>query len=112
MSSSPDSPSTSTDPLNNRRSCQWPSPFLIPTFSYDVELPLKKGNEKYNTKKIPLDVTRDMENDILDKIAQAVFSITSYPAKHQICNEFERITTVSLKSQFLGALDMYAPKLL
>ncbi|XP_076857815.1 sterile alpha motif domain-containing protein 3-like [Brachyhypopomus gauderio] len=82
--SSSDSPSTSQDPLNSQRSRQWPSPFLIPTFSYDVELRLKKGNEEYNTSKIPLDVTRDMKNDILDKIAQAVFSVTAYPTKHEV----------------------------
>lgn len=82
--SSSELPSTSTDPLSSRRSCQWPTPFLIPTFSYDVELRLKKGNEGYEANKIPVDVTRDMKNDILDKIAQAVFNITAYPSKHEV----------------------------
>ncbi|XP_074491786.1 uncharacterized protein LOC141767952 [Sebastes fasciatus] len=63
---------------------EWPSPFPIPAFSYDVELKLRKGNEAYEKTKKGISITRDMKIDILDKIAQAVFEVKAYPDQDQI----------------------------
>ncbi|XP_057675416.1 uncharacterized protein LOC130905771 [Corythoichthys intestinalis] len=63
---------------------EWPSPFPIPSFSYDVELRLRKGNEAYERTKKGITLTRDMKIDILDKISQAVFELKAYPDHDQI----------------------------
>ena len=47
---------------------EWPSPFPIPAFSYDVELKLRKGNAAYEEIKKGISLTRDMKIEILDKI--------------------------------------------
>lgn len=78
---SPQSPST-----HLRSNSQWPSPFIIPLFSYDVELKLRKGNENYEKTKKGLSVTRDMKMEILDKIAQAIFVFKGYPDKHEVAS--------------------------
>lgn len=67
--------------MNLRRASEWPSPFPIPKFSYDVELKLSKANVMYEKCKKGLAVTRDVKMEILDKIAEAVFEIKSYPEK-------------------------------
>ncbi|XP_035981708.1 uncharacterized protein LOC118556996 [Fundulus heteroclitus] len=67
-----------------RNVSEWPSPFPIPPFSYDVELKLRKGNEAYGETKKGISLTRDMKTDILDKIAQAVFEVKAYPDQDQI----------------------------
>ena len=80
---STDSPQSPSDFIRNylRSESEWPSPFPIPDFSYDVELKLRKGNEAYEETKKGINMTRDMKIDILDKIAKAVFA---YPTPYQI----------------------------
>lgn len=58
------------------------SPFPVPPFSYDVELKFRKGNDLYKKTGRGLNVTRDME--ILDKLAQEIFSLKAHPDQHQI----------------------------
>lgn len=78
-------PSPSAFIRNYMRSVsEWPSPFSIPSFSYDVELKLCKGNEEYERTKKGIALSRDMKIDILDKIAQAVFEVKAYPDQDQI----------------------------
>lgn len=67
-----------------RRISEWPSPFPIPSFSYDVELKLRKGNEVFEKTGKGLSVTRDMKMEILDKLAQEMFALKAYPEKYQI----------------------------
>ena len=69
---------------NLRHVAKWPVPFSIPKFSYDVELKLRKGNAIYEKSNKGFDVTRDIKMDILDKIAQAIIEIKSYPEKSEI----------------------------
>lgn len=71
-------------PGTSRRCSAWPTPFPIPTFSYDVELRVQKGNDVYKEKSTLFDVTRDIKCEILDKIAQAVFEVTAYPDRKEI----------------------------
>lgn len=63
---------------------EWPSPFPIPAFSYDVELKLRAGKEAYEKTTKSINLTRDMKMDILDKIAQAIFEVKAYPDQEQI----------------------------
>lgn len=81
-------PSTSSDSAQSRlrQVTKWPSPFTIPKFSYDVELKLRKGNEIYEKTKKPLDVTRDVKMEVLDKVAQAIFDLRGYPEKDQVAS--------------------------
>lgn len=67
-----------------RNISQWPTPFPVPSFSYDVELKLRKGNDVYEKTGKSLSVTRDMKMEILDKLAQDIFALKAYPDKHQI----------------------------
>ncbi|XP_039648906.1 uncharacterized protein LOC120554221 isoform X2 [Perca fluviatilis] len=67
-----------------RNISEWPSPFVVPSFSYDVELKLRKGNDIYEKTGQGLSVTRDMKMEILDKLAQEIFALKAYPEKYQI----------------------------
>lgn len=84
------SPSTSTQisscisEIKQSRSHPWPAVFTIPNFSYDVELRLKHGNEAYSTDGTLLTMSRDMQTEILDKLAEAVFAYKAYPDKEEI----------------------------
>lgn len=69
---------------NLRQVAEWPSPFPIPKFAYNVELKLCKANGTYEKSKKGLAVTREMKMEILDKIAQAIFEIKSYPEKDEL----------------------------
>ncbi|XDV26038.1 hypothetical protein PO909_029842 [Leuciscus waleckii] len=70
--------------LSNPRSKHWPDPFIIPTFSYDVELKLRKGNETYEKDGSLLTVNAAMKRDILDKVGSAMNEHNAYPTSKQI----------------------------
>lgn len=67
-----------------RSASEWPSPFPVPSFSYDVELKLRKGNETFQKTGKGLSLTRDVKVVILDKLAQEMFALKAYPDKSQI----------------------------
>uniref|UniRef100_A0A8D0CNF9 Uncharacterized protein n=1 Tax=Sander lucioperca TaxID=283035 RepID=A0A8D0CNF9_SANLU len=67
-----------------RNISEWPSPFVVPSFSYDVELKLRKGNDIYEKTGQGLSVTRDMKMEILDKLAQEIFALKAYLEKYQM----------------------------
>lgn len=67
-----------------RSTSQWPSTINIPDFSYDVELRLAKGNKVFEQTKRSLNVSREMKIEILDKIAQAIFTFKAYPESNEI----------------------------
>ncbi|KAL6462559.1 hypothetical protein MHYP_G00289810 [Metynnis hypsauchen] len=67
-----------------RNISKWPTPFQIPSFSYDVELKLRKGNDIFEKTGTGLSVTRDMKMEILDKLAQEIFALKAYPEKYEI----------------------------
>uniref|UniRef100_A0A8C1PQT6 Sterile alpha motif domain-containing protein 3-like n=1 Tax=Cyprinus carpio TaxID=7962 RepID=A0A8C1PQT6_CYPCA len=82
-SASPQTPSAIIQ-SNLRSTSQWPSPFPIPTFSYDVELRLHKGNDAYEQTNKALSVPREMKSDILEKIAETIFALKAYPRPEEI----------------------------
>ncbi|KAK7160651.1 hypothetical protein R3I93_008342 [Phoxinus phoxinus] len=71
-------------PLSTSRFEQWPSMFPVPSFSYDVELRLKKANEDLQENGTALIVPRDMKMNILDKLAETVYSFKAYPKDSEI----------------------------
>lgn len=97
-----DSIQTNSVQTKLRQAVEWPSPFLIPKFTYDVELKLCKANETYAKTNKGLEVTGDMKMEILDKIAQAIFEIKSYHEK----DELESVAAAphSQVSMFEGAI--------
>lgn len=86
------SPSSSTHTYM-RSTSQWPNPFPIPIFSYDVELKLRKGNEVYEKAGANLSVTRDIKMEILDKLAQEMFAIKAYPDKNEITSVAQELVS-------------------
>ncbi|XP_039885622.1 uncharacterized protein LOC120732237 [Simochromis diagramma] len=86
------SPSSSTQTYMCSTS-QWPNPFPIPTFSYDVELKLCKGNEVYEKAGANLSVTRDIKMEVLDKLAQEMFAIKAYPDKNEITSVAQELVS-------------------
>lgn len=84
--------SSSDSAANNRntdsvtassRSQQWPLSFVIPSFSYDVELRLKRGNEQYATDGSLLHISKDIKCEILDKLATKIYSFKAYPSNEE-----------------------------
>lgn len=62
---------------------QLPQPFIIPAFSFDVELKLRQGNEAYHRDGTLLDVSKNMKSDILDKLAEAIYAHNPYPTREE-----------------------------
>uniref|UniRef100_A0A8C5AX65 Uncharacterized protein n=1 Tax=Gadus morhua TaxID=8049 RepID=A0A8C5AX65_GADMO len=62
---------------------QLPQPFEIPTFSFDVELKLRHGNEAFHKDGTILDISKDTKSDILDKIAEAIYVHNPYPTREE-----------------------------
>ncbi|XP_071327493.1 uncharacterized protein [Trachinotus anak] len=81
----PSSPTTScplssqTEGFAGRRSQLWPAHFPIPTFSYDVELRLRQGNDAFRESGALLSISRDMKSEILLKLAETMYSFMTYP---------------------------------
>ncbi|XP_041828253.1 sterile alpha motif domain-containing protein 3-like [Melanotaenia boesemani] len=68
----------------SRRSKPWPNLFIIPTFSYDIELKLWKGNDAYQKDGSLLPLTNDIKTGILDKVGRAMYDFNAYPTQKQI----------------------------
>lgn len=64
--------------LTAERQSLWPAKFPIPTFSYNTEMALRQGNEKYLKDGTVLTVP-SVKTDILERLAEAMFSYTAYP---------------------------------
>lgn len=60
-----------------------PEPFIIPAFSFDVELKLRQGNEAYRRDGTLLDVSKNMKSHILDKLAEAIYAHNPYPTREE-----------------------------
>uniref|UniRef100_A0A3B3SV43 PB1 domain-containing protein n=1 Tax=Paramormyrops kingsleyae TaxID=1676925 RepID=A0A3B3SV43_9TELE len=69
-----------TDSTLDTASLPWPEVFEIPRFPYDVELQLKGGNQKDGTL---LNIRKDTKSEILDKLAETIYSYTAYPSREE-----------------------------
>ena len=75
--------SEESHPPSASRLRQLPQPFQIPTFSFDVELKLRHGNEAFHKDGTLLDISKDTKSDILDKIAEAIYVHNPYPTREE-----------------------------
>ncbi|KAK7877712.1 hypothetical protein WMY93_031572, partial [Mugilogobius chulae] len=77
--------SSSSASIRQRENVQWPSIFIIPQFSYDVELRLEKANKDFiENGNLLLLMPREMKIDILDELAQTMFKFKAYPNAQEI----------------------------
>ncbi|XP_063058225.1 uncharacterized protein LOC134451755 [Engraulis encrasicolus] len=61
------------------RTSQWPGEFEIPKFSVDVEYRLRQGNLLYLRDGANLKVTKELKHDILQKLAETMYTFQPYP---------------------------------
>ncbi|XP_042354024.1 uncharacterized protein LOC121951665 isoform X2 [Plectropomus leopardus] len=64
--------------LPSGRQSLWPAIFPIPTFSYNTEMALRQANEKF-LRDGTLLTSPSVKSDILERLAEAMFSYTAYP---------------------------------
>lgn len=85
---------TSSSASSCHRAEQWPAVFPIPDFSYDVEFRLQKENEVYEkTGKSALIVSREIKMEVLDKVAEHMYSFKAYPTDA----DFESVATALVR---------------
>ncbi|TKS65863.1 hypothetical protein D9C73_028379 [Collichthys lucidus] len=58
---------------------QWPEFFDIPNFSVDVAYRLRQADLLFMRDRVPLTPSRDMKHDILEKLAETMYSFKAYP---------------------------------
>ncbi|KAE8278174.1 hypothetical protein D5F01_LYC23762 [Larimichthys crocea] len=68
--------SAGSTPLTRR---QWPEFFDIPNFSVDVAYRLRQADLLFMRDRVPLTPSRDMKHDILEKLAETMYSFKAYP---------------------------------
>ncbi|XP_061770717.1 uncharacterized protein LOC133561440 [Nerophis ophidion] len=81
-SSQADTEILSTSSLD--RSVQWPEVFEIPKFSVDVEYRLRQGNLLYMRDGTYLKVTKELKHNILEKLAEIIYTFDAYPTKEDL----------------------------
>ncbi|XP_029959722.1 sterile alpha motif domain-containing protein 3-like [Salarias fasciatus] len=74
LTSSIGSPSSGDSP-------EWPDPFVIPDFSHDVELQLRRANDAYASNGTVMTISKSVKSEILDRLADTISKITAYPSK-------------------------------
>lgn len=67
--------------VSSDRSFQWPEVFEIPKFPVDVEYRLRQGNLLYFRDATNLKITKELKHDILEKLAETMYSFKAYPMK-------------------------------
>ena len=77
--------STAVSTCSTDRALQWPTVFPIPSFSIDTELKLSNGKKQFEKDGILTNPT-GMKSDILEKLAEAMFSYKAYPSDDQFCS--------------------------
>ncbi|KAL2078046.1 hypothetical protein ACEWY4_025731 [Coilia grayii] len=68
------------------RSCRteaWPENFTVPSFTYDIEYILSKGNTAYEQEGKTLKLTKDQKHNILEAMAIEMYKYTGYPSGKQ-----------------------------
>ncbi|KAL2101492.1 hypothetical protein ACEWY4_003253 [Coilia grayii] len=78
--SSPNRPSSCEDST----ATEWPEPFVIPSFTHDVEFQLRLANEAYATNGTLMAASKSMKSEILEKLADCIIKITPYPTRNNI----------------------------
>lgn len=73
------------------RTQMWPREFPIPTFSYDTELQLEKGNAVYISSKTQLTPSPKTISDILREVAEEIYKYKPYPTDADISDVAEAL---------------------
>ncbi|XP_063330975.1 bis(5'-adenosyl)-triphosphatase isoform X1 [Pelmatolapia mariae] len=70
----------------------WPKQFPIPQFAYETEMYLERATEEYkkNGNLLP---TSKVKTDILEKLAETIFTFTAYPSSAQVSYVAEALVT-------------------
>uniref|UniRef100_A0A9J8CQU1 Uncharacterized protein n=2 Tax=Cyprinus carpio carpio TaxID=630221 RepID=A0A9J8CQU1_CYPCA len=83
-----DTPSTAdtvlTSELPQEKRMPWPDIFLTPKFSVDVEFRLRQANLIYLKDGTHLKVTKELKHDILQKLAETIYSCKAYPTTEDL----------------------------
>ncbi|GAA6065574.1 uncharacterized protein LOC113645414 isoform X1 [Tachysurus ichikawai] len=83
-----DAPSTAdtvlTSELPQEKRMPWPDMFLTPKFSVDVEFRLCQANLLYLKDRTHLKVTKELKHDILQKLAETIYSCKAYPTTEDL----------------------------
>lgn len=70
----------------------WPKEFNIPQFSFETEGQLEKGNAEYTKDQTRLTPTSKMLSDILERLAEKIFSYKAYPSDADLSDVAEALT--------------------
>ncbi|KAI9542025.1 hypothetical protein NQZ68_025159 [Dissostichus eleginoides] len=73
------------------RSCTWPDVVDIPSFSFDTEMQLEKGNQDLQANGMQLIPGPKMKSVILEGLTEKMFKYTAYPNNVQISNVAEAL---------------------
>ncbi|KAI9541109.1 hypothetical protein NQZ68_034214 [Dissostichus eleginoides] len=71
---------------------QWPKVFLIPTFSHSTETQLRDGNAEYQRSQVRITPSSKMLSNILETLADKVYSYKSYPSDADFSEVAETLT--------------------
>lgn len=84
--------SSSSSSSERFRTEPWPKEFVIPLFSYETECQLEMGNAEYTKSQRRLKPSSKMLSDILEKLAEKIFSFKAYPDDADLSGVAEAMT--------------------
>ncbi|XP_063044938.1 uncharacterized protein LOC134439052 [Engraulis encrasicolus] len=70
----------------------WPKEFIIPPFSLETEGQLQRGNSEYAQNQTRLTPSSKMLSDILERLAEKIFSYKAYPTDADLSEVAEALT--------------------
>ncbi|XP_035986263.1 uncharacterized protein LOC118559847 [Fundulus heteroclitus] len=70
----------------------WPKEFIIPPFSLETEGQLQRGNSEYAHNQTRLTPSSKMLSDILERLAEKIFSYKAYPTDADLSDVAEALT--------------------
>lgn len=79
-------------PISQRQK-SWPDIFSVPTFSYEVEHVLEKGNSAFATSAKRLKLTRSQKHNILENMAALMYDLKPYPSDNDVGMAAEALVT-------------------
>lgn len=89
-------------PLTQRQK-NWPDAFPVPTFSYEVEHVLEKGNRVFEASGQLVKLTRSQKHNVLESMAETIHSFKPYPSDRELGKAAEALITVHPCLKELGS---------
>lgn len=74
-----------------QRQKHWPSTFVVPVFSFEVEHVLEEGNRVYRNSGKTLKLKKSQLHNVLDKMAETIFSFKPYPNDQEMATAAEAL---------------------